>query len=77
MWPFYAMSGIHGELDLFKRALSAVNLSAEDNKLVLLTRARWVWLRRYAPILSEGALNRKAARLVLEANRGLVEVGHR
>lgn len=39
----------------------------------LLTRAQWVWLRRYAPSLPETALNVKAARFVLDGNRELVE----
>lgn len=142
----YAVSDIHGELERFKQALSAVELSAADNKLILLgdyidcgpqsggtlryirelqqqyggdrvvvlkgnheadflewldayagalgpadwngwlrgdrdfrtlrtllTPARWAWLRRYAPTLSEDALNVKAARLALDANRELVD----
>jgi serine/threonine protein phosphatase 1 len=32
----YAMSDIHGELDIFKKALNFVDLSKADNKLILL-----------------------------------------
>jgi serine/threonine protein phosphatase 1 len=32
----YAMSDIHGELEIFQDALSAVDLSDDNNKLILL-----------------------------------------
>ena len=144
----YAVSDIHGELELFKQALAAADLDDPDNKLVLLgdyidggpqsggtlryihalqrehggervvalkgnheaellewldayggktapigwndwlrcdmaggfgtlrtllTLSQWVWLRRHARAMSEEALNVKAARLVLDTNRELVE----